>query len=649
MERLKAHFLRQSTDAPLIDRPDFEALLAAGRFGAWSEQAKEMHARGYCTLNIDTEIESDASELIKELGASMATELENWEAGKAGAPRLQDGWQQHPAVRRLALQPRVLAVLRQLYGREPFAFQTLNFAVGSEQPFHSDAVHFHCEPHGFMCGLWIPLADVEPDSGPLLYYPGSHRLPYRSAASLGLTPEQVAAEPHPQRFFEPTWQEDVERLGLEREIFLPRRGEALIWHANLLHGGSAVKNRRARRWSLVVHYYFKGCRYTTPMHSFPPEQGGPFLRDPFNIATGKTIGASARASTSALTPKASRKHDQGSSRRIPLVRALWFWQARRKKKSQRSLQGSIETLSPTLITGWIFHPEIPFCEVRLVSGSQLVASAPIDGDRPDVAAHVGRSGCFGFTLAIPDSHPIPAAADSVKLLAITADGRLSCPVTLRGALAAATEDRLRTALSATFRGLVGHFDGLSTDGGGLQGWCYSRLGGAATVWLQSQGLPPRPLTCREPRADLVAEGHPEESGFAFPLQGWPEAAGREVWASFDEEGDLRLPQVMAVRLPEQLPSAPSRSAQALSTSVISNDLTFSDSSQQAILMAGMDPDEIPVELQAHWRVLQEFRQLLDRFEHEIQRKENQAYENSLPPSPAALPTKKRASFFKRWK
>jgi hypothetical protein len=320
MPRLKPHSLGELADTALIDRPDFDALLAAGSFGAWSEQARQMHTQGFCTLDIDEEVERDSQDLIAELGESMAAELAEWEAGKGGPPRLQDGWRKHPAVRRLALQPEVLALLRHLYGREPFAFQTLNFAVGSEQPFHSDAVHFHSEPNGFMCGVWIPLADVDPDSGPLLYYPGSHRLPYRSAESLGLTPEQVAAERHPQRFFEPGWREDVERLGLEPKLFMPKRGQALIWHANLLHGGSAVDNRRARRWSQVVHYYFKGCRYTTPMLSFPPEMGGPFLRDPFDIATGKTIGASGRRSTSALTVKPSLNDDRRSSSRV----ARWF-------------------------------------------------------------------------------------------------------------------------------------------------------------------------------------------------------------------------------------------------------------------------------------------------------------------------------------
>jgi hypothetical protein len=68
--------------------------------------------------------------------------------------------------------------------------------------------------------------------------------------------------------------------------FLAKRGEVLIWHANLLHGGEPVQARTCRRWSQVIHYFFADCLYTTPLRSFGPAEGGPFLRNPLDIATG---------------------------------------------------------------------------------------------------------------------------------------------------------------------------------------------------------------------------------------------------------------------------------------------------------------------------------------------------------------------------
>ncbi|MFN9546344.1 MAG: phytanoyl-CoA dioxygenase family protein [Cyanobacteriota bacterium] len=276
------------TGLPFIDRPDFHDLLDSGHFGRWSTEALSLHEQGFCVLDLGEPTFLEKTEtVIQELQPLLEDQLSLWEHGEVGPPRLQDGWQNHSAIRALALEPIILDLLRHLYGREPFAFQTLNFAVGSEQPYHSDAIHFHSYPLGFMCGVWIALQDVQMQSGPLIYYPGSHRLPYLSAESLHLEPQEVAAEPHPQRFFQEHWHQAVQEWGYTKQLFLPKRGEVLIWHANLLHGGEAVKDRTSRRWSQVIHYFFANCLYTTPLSSFGHADGGPCLRNPFDIATGQ--------------------------------------------------------------------------------------------------------------------------------------------------------------------------------------------------------------------------------------------------------------------------------------------------------------------------------------------------------------------------
>jgi ectoine hydroxylase-related dioxygenase (phytanoyl-CoA dioxygenase family) len=137
-----------------------------------------------------------------------------------------------------------------------------------------------------MCGVWIALQDVQAESGPLIYFPGSHRLPYLSARSLGLDREAVMGEAHPQRLFEPSWQQAVNEHGFEKQQFLPKRGELLIWHANLLHGGEPVQEKSSRRWSQVNHYFFADCLYTTPMRNFGSGEGGTCLRNPFDLAKG---------------------------------------------------------------------------------------------------------------------------------------------------------------------------------------------------------------------------------------------------------------------------------------------------------------------------------------------------------------------------
>jgi S-adenosylmethionine synthetase len=70
--------------------------------------------------------------------------------------------------------------------------------------------------------------------------------------------------------------------------FHARKGQALIWAANLLHGGSKQLEPARSRWSLVTHYYFDDCAYYTPMFS-DPVYGRTFFREPFDISTGKRM------------------------------------------------------------------------------------------------------------------------------------------------------------------------------------------------------------------------------------------------------------------------------------------------------------------------------------------------------------------------
>ena len=47
-----------------------------------------------------------------------------------------------------------------------------------------------------------------------------------------------------------------------------KKGQALIWASNLLHGGSAHRDKGRTRHSQVTHYYFEGCQYYQPLSSY---------------------------------------------------------------------------------------------------------------------------------------------------------------------------------------------------------------------------------------------------------------------------------------------------------------------------------------------------------------------------------------------
>jgi hypothetical protein len=198
--------------------------------------------------------------------------------------RIQDAWLRYDSVRRLATLPGVTDLLSMVYGRPAFPFQTLNFKRGSQQGLHSDAMHFHAEPPLFMCGVWIALEDVAPDAGPLTYVPGSHKLPVLTMRAAGCDKARPTSADY-ETVYGPALAARLKASGLPQAQILPKKGEAVVWAANLAHGGAPIANPDATRRSLVVHFYFADCLYYTPVHS-DVEGGRLAVRLPTNVATG---------------------------------------------------------------------------------------------------------------------------------------------------------------------------------------------------------------------------------------------------------------------------------------------------------------------------------------------------------------------------
>jgi ectoine hydroxylase-related dioxygenase (phytanoyl-CoA dioxygenase family) len=195
--------------------------------------------------------------------------------------RIQDAWKVIPEVKAIATAPRVLGLLRTLYRREPRPFQTLNFRVGSEQQPHSDTIHFNSMPSGYMCGVWVALEDIDRDNGPVVYYPGSHKWSeasledvdlfgkegrlQRMAARLGSYARVFRDTDADYAIYERLIRARIEASGIPPQYATIRKGQAFIWAANLVHGGSSQHDRARTRASQVTHYFFEGTRYYTPL------------------------------------------------------------------------------------------------------------------------------------------------------------------------------------------------------------------------------------------------------------------------------------------------------------------------------------------------------------------------------------------------
>jgi hypothetical protein len=148
-----------------------------------------------------------------------------------------------------------------LFGREAVPFQTLVSHKGSEQREHSDAIHMTTYPVGYLAAAWIAFEDIRPDCGPIAYYPGSQRLPYLSSLSLGIPAGEFRRRGYAaySEKYEPAIQRLISERNLRREFFLPKKGDVLLWHANLIHAGSPRRDLSLSRKAVVLHYFARGA------------------------------------------------------------------------------------------------------------------------------------------------------------------------------------------------------------------------------------------------------------------------------------------------------------------------------------------------------------------------------------------------------
>ncbi len=178
------------------------------------------------------------------------------EAEQRQAHKVNDLYLNYAEIRQFSLHPRLTPILAELLPDVPVLCNTLSLDYGTEQELHADSLYMTPRTEGRLVATWVALEDGHPDAGPLVYLPGSHKIPpYRF--SHGQCSE-IASE-------RPRWEEyvkrQIQRLGLGSERFLPSKGDVFIWHAQLLHGGSARGDRARTRKSLVSHYFTEtDCR-----------------------------------------------------------------------------------------------------------------------------------------------------------------------------------------------------------------------------------------------------------------------------------------------------------------------------------------------------------------------------------------------------
>jgi ectoine hydroxylase-related dioxygenase (phytanoyl-CoA dioxygenase family) len=171
--------------------------------------------------------------------------------------RIHEFEQSHVAALRVYANQPLRRLATTILGRPARPVASITFMYGSEQALHQDMAVFHTWPRNHLLGAWIACEDVSQECGPLVFYPGSHVEPmFGEFDRYPATNLHTADDARAARYQH--WIDAVaERY--ERREFLPRKGQVLLWHPMLIHGGAPVIDVALTRRSYVVHYATRGA------------------------------------------------------------------------------------------------------------------------------------------------------------------------------------------------------------------------------------------------------------------------------------------------------------------------------------------------------------------------------------------------------
>src|SRR5262249_13793485 len=81
------------------------------------------------------------------------------------------------AAKTLSTHRTIVRFLNHWFREQIVAMQTLTFMKSTQQEIHQDFAYVIAEIPSHLAAAWIALEDIDPKSGPLSYYPGSHTNP----------------------------------------------------------------------------------------------------------------------------------------------------------------------------------------------------------------------------------------------------------------------------------------------------------------------------------------------------------------------------------------------------------------------------------------------------------------------------------------
>jgi phytanoyl-CoA hydroxylase len=195
-----------------------------------------------------------ATGLVYQFNEQKPTQLKNIpkELLKGIGSRINDYHNTSIGAKRIMTHRHIVTFLKAALAPELTAFQSLVFKYSSQQPTHQDFPWVTSNIPSHLAAAWIPCEDVHADSGPLFYYPGSHKIPKFNFGRTGILKKDISLF-NPIQFSE-YLDKTCKEHGIEKKVLLIKKGDILIWHGGLAHGGSIINNPAMTRKSFVCHY-----------------------------------------------------------------------------------------------------------------------------------------------------------------------------------------------------------------------------------------------------------------------------------------------------------------------------------------------------------------------------------------------------------
>ena len=169
---------KNALSMPWVESPFFYELLKNSDLTQKQKDiAIKYHEQGYLIIDLnlqDIEINDIMTDVYKAIDEDTARlQVDHYQYNES--PRVFEGWKESQNIKDLVLNKKIMDTLQFLYQKEPLPFSTINFIKGSNQPLHSDAIHFHTIPQLWMVGVWVALENSNKNNGGLRIVPGSHK------------------------------------------------------------------------------------------------------------------------------------------------------------------------------------------------------------------------------------------------------------------------------------------------------------------------------------------------------------------------------------------------------------------------------------------------------------------------------------------